>query len=271
MTFAGDPAVLLNVPGPGLAAPSIVAAGTPEQKRRFLDDVFGVASDEPRFGEVAREMAAGDWLTPRLNGELYSNKPVFFFWSITAASRITGELDERAVRLRNIAEQRKSERERVLGGGDGIALRGVHDDDAALSCGIETWQVGGPVPTCLSEPPTGIREDDVRRSIGLTAVIFALAVWAFPSTATALQCPVDFGGGVTRIYEVDPASACAYGQGNLGEDGQDQFLGIGSHGQQIDFIDPAIDPVWPVSWSRSAELSAPPVAGSWLTRFWCND
>jgi alkylation response protein AidB-like acyl-CoA dehydrogenase len=38
----GDPAVLLNIPGPGLAAPSIVASGTPEQKQRFLDDIFGV-------------------------------------------------------------------------------------------------------------------------------------------------------------------------------------------------------------------------------------
>src|ERR671918_1140743 len=49
----GDPAVLLNVPGPGLAAPSIVASGTPEQKQRFLDDIFGVDSDEPRFGALA--------------------------------------------------------------------------------------------------------------------------------------------------------------------------------------------------------------------------
>lgn len=49
----GDPAVLLNIPGPGLAAPSIVAAGTPDQKKRFLDDIFNVDSDEPRFGALA--------------------------------------------------------------------------------------------------------------------------------------------------------------------------------------------------------------------------
>ena len=49
----GDPAVLLNIPGPGLAAPSILAAGTPEQKKRFLDDVFNVDSDEPKFGALA--------------------------------------------------------------------------------------------------------------------------------------------------------------------------------------------------------------------------
>ena len=49
----GDPAVLLNVPGPGLAAPSILAAGTPDQKKRFLDDVFNVDSTEPKFGALA--------------------------------------------------------------------------------------------------------------------------------------------------------------------------------------------------------------------------
>ena len=49
----GDPAVLLNIPGPGLAAPSILGTGTPEQKKRFLDDVFNVETDEPRFGALA--------------------------------------------------------------------------------------------------------------------------------------------------------------------------------------------------------------------------
>jgi acyl-CoA dehydrogenase len=49
----GDPAVLLNIPGPGLAAPSIVAAGTPEQKQKFLVDIFNVEADEPRFGALA--------------------------------------------------------------------------------------------------------------------------------------------------------------------------------------------------------------------------
>ncbi|HET7482906.1 MAG TPA: acyl-CoA dehydrogenase family protein [Actinomycetota bacterium] len=49
----GDPAVLLNIPGPGLAAPSIRASGTPEQQKKFLDDIFNVESDEPRFGALA--------------------------------------------------------------------------------------------------------------------------------------------------------------------------------------------------------------------------
>lgn len=47
----GDAAVILNIPGAGLAGPSINAAGTPEQKQRFLNDVF--SADEPRFGALA--------------------------------------------------------------------------------------------------------------------------------------------------------------------------------------------------------------------------
>lgn len=47
----GDAAMILNIPGPGLAGPSINAAGTPEQKQRFLAEVF--TGDQPRFGALA--------------------------------------------------------------------------------------------------------------------------------------------------------------------------------------------------------------------------
>jgi acyl-CoA dehydrogenase len=47
----GDAAMILNIPGPGLAGPSIKAVGTPEQRQRFLADVF--STDEPRFGALA--------------------------------------------------------------------------------------------------------------------------------------------------------------------------------------------------------------------------
>ncbi len=44
----GDPAVLTNIPGPGLGAPPVAATGTPEQKERF----FGLFKDttELRYG-----------------------------------------------------------------------------------------------------------------------------------------------------------------------------------------------------------------------------
>jgi acyl-CoA dehydrogenase len=47
----GDAAVILNIPGPGLAGPSINAAGTEEQKQRFIADVF--TGEEPKFGALA--------------------------------------------------------------------------------------------------------------------------------------------------------------------------------------------------------------------------
>ncbi len=47
----GDAAMILNIPGPSMAGTVIAASGTPDQKKRFLDDVF--TGDEPRFGAIA--------------------------------------------------------------------------------------------------------------------------------------------------------------------------------------------------------------------------
>lgn len=47
----GDAAMILNIPGPGLAGPSINAAGTPEQKEKFLSQVF--TGETPKFGALA--------------------------------------------------------------------------------------------------------------------------------------------------------------------------------------------------------------------------
>ena len=44
---------------------------------------FGlVGPDEPRYASIAREMArSGDWVTPRLNGEPWFEKPPLYYWS----------------------------------------------------------------------------------------------------------------------------------------------------------------------------------------------
>jgi 4-amino-4-deoxy-L-arabinose transferase-like glycosyltransferase len=55
--------------------------------------------DEGRYAEVPREMlATGDFVTPRLNGVLYFEKPPLYYWSIAASMALLGQT-ELAVRL----------------------------------------------------------------------------------------------------------------------------------------------------------------------------
>ena len=55
--------------------------------------------DEGRYAEIPREMlASGDYLTPRLNGVLYFEKPPLYYWSVAASMALLGE-SELAVRL----------------------------------------------------------------------------------------------------------------------------------------------------------------------------
>ncbi|MGD9597642.1 MAG: ArnT family glycosyltransferase [Steroidobacteraceae bacterium] len=50
-------------------------------------------ADEPRFAVVARDMvASGDWLFPRVGGDLYQDKPPLFMWLIAAVLSVTGSL-----------------------------------------------------------------------------------------------------------------------------------------------------------------------------------
>jgi len=55
--------------------------------------------DEPRYAAVAREMAeSGDWVTPRLNGQPWFEKPALYYWAAAAAFRAFG-VSEFAARL----------------------------------------------------------------------------------------------------------------------------------------------------------------------------
>lgn len=50
-------------------------------------------ADEPRFALIARDMlASGEWLVPRVGGDMYADKPPLFFWLIAAFSKLTGSL-----------------------------------------------------------------------------------------------------------------------------------------------------------------------------------
>ncbi len=54
-----------------------------------LDQTGLVGPDEPRYASVAREMAdSGDWVTPRLWGEPWFEKPALFYWMAAVAFRM---------------------------------------------------------------------------------------------------------------------------------------------------------------------------------------
>ncbi len=64
-----------------------------------LDALRLVGPDEPRYAAIARAMAeSGDWVTPRLNGQPWFEKPVLYYWAAAAAFRVFG-VNEFAARL----------------------------------------------------------------------------------------------------------------------------------------------------------------------------
>jgi 4-amino-4-deoxy-L-arabinose transferase-like glycosyltransferase len=55
---------------------------------------------EPRYAEIARVMfAKGEWIVPTVNGDLYTDKPILYFWIVLIASKIFGGVSEWTVRL----------------------------------------------------------------------------------------------------------------------------------------------------------------------------
>jgi len=51
-------------------------------------------ADESRYAEIPREMvASGDWITPRLNGFKYFEKPPLQYWATAASFSVLGERD----------------------------------------------------------------------------------------------------------------------------------------------------------------------------------
>lgn len=55
---------------------------------------------EPRYAEIARVMfTKGEWIVPMINGDLYTDKPILYFWLVLIASNIVGSVNEWTVRL----------------------------------------------------------------------------------------------------------------------------------------------------------------------------
>lgn len=50
-------------------------------------------ADEPRFASLAQDLArSGDWLFPRVGGDLYQDKPPLYFWLLAAAYMLLGSV-----------------------------------------------------------------------------------------------------------------------------------------------------------------------------------
>ena len=68
----------------------------------YLLDLGGVgfiSTDEPRYASIGREMArSGDWITPRLDGAGWFEKPPLLYWMV-AAGHVARLPDEWAARL----------------------------------------------------------------------------------------------------------------------------------------------------------------------------
>lgn len=105
--FGGVPVMLLPE-SPGL--PGSVSSRSWGRDLFFLTLLFGLLfsfrlgshplanPDEGRNAEIAREMiATGDWVTPRLNGVNYFEKPPLVYWAVAIGQRVFGQ-NEWAVR-----------------------------------------------------------------------------------------------------------------------------------------------------------------------------
>ncbi len=50
-------------------------------------------ADEPRFALIAQDMLrSGDWMIPRVGGDLYADKPPLYFWLLSASMALTGSM-----------------------------------------------------------------------------------------------------------------------------------------------------------------------------------
>src|SRR6202043_3818802 len=61
---------------------------------------FGfIGPDEPRYAWIARDMAeTGDWVTPRLYGKPWFEKPVLYYWAAALSFKLFG-VSEATARL----------------------------------------------------------------------------------------------------------------------------------------------------------------------------
>jgi 4-amino-4-deoxy-L-arabinose transferase-like glycosyltransferase len=60
--------------------------------------------NEPLYGQAVTEMAArGDWLVPTVNGSVFDEKPILYFWLALVASSVLGGVSEATLRIPSVA------------------------------------------------------------------------------------------------------------------------------------------------------------------------
>lgn len=60
--------------------------------------------NEPTYGQAVVEMAAaGEWLVPTVNGEVFGEKPILYYWMARVAAALFGGVDELTLRLPSAA------------------------------------------------------------------------------------------------------------------------------------------------------------------------
>jgi len=130
-------------------------------------------TDEARYGEISREMAqSGDWVTPRLNGIKYFEKPPLQYWAGAAAIKMFGVHDWAArlwtglLALAGVALAFFAGR-RLFGASAGTAA-------AAILAGCPLFIAFGQFNTL-----------DMGVSVFLAAAVFAFAIGQSPGAETA--------------------------------------------------------------------------------------
>jgi 4-amino-4-deoxy-L-arabinose transferase-like glycosyltransferase len=83
-----------------------------------------IGPDEPRYAEVAREMfRSGDYVTPRLSGQPWLEKPILYYWITTLSFHLFG-VNESAARLASAGAAVLGILAVILIGCDWIGFRG---------------------------------------------------------------------------------------------------------------------------------------------------
>ncbi len=183
--------------------------------------------DEGRYAEISREMAAsGDWVTPRLNGIKYFEKPPLQYWAGAAAITLFGA-NEFAARLYTVLASL------LTLAAVGFTARRLAGDEAALAsvgvllsspyflgmAGVLTLDMGltawTTVSVCAflvgaSGPPAARRPWMILAWAGMALAVLSkgLVGIVFPAAAVLLHCAVHRDWRILATLEWAHGLAC---------------------------------------------------------------